>query len=62
MKMARFVLKIVALSLGLAAAVCCAIAYWDRLADFVGCAKEKIMEKKPCCCHSEFDDYADWDD
>ena len=52
MKVARFVLKIVGWSLALAAAVCCVVAYWD-----------KITEKGECCCHpSEFDDYADWDE
>ena len=58
MKIARFVPKIVALSLTVAAGVCCAIAYWDRIAAFFG---EKLPGKGGCC-HSEYDDYADWDD
>ena len=62
MKIARFVLKIVALSLTIAAGVCCIIAYWDKIAAFFVCAKEKLSAGKACCCHSEFDDYADWDD
>ena len=33
MKVARFVLKIVALSLALAAAICAIIAYWDKLGE-----------------------------
>ena len=33
MKIARFVLKIVALSLAAAAAVCAVIAYWDKLSE-----------------------------
>ena len=54
MKVARFVLKIVALSLGAAAAVCAVIAYWDKLTGLSGCAKEKLQRK---ACASEYDDY-----
>ena len=63
MKIARFVLKIVGWSLAVAAAACCIVAYWDKIAEFFGCAKEKLAEKKACCCHhSDYDEYADWDD
>lgn len=62
MKIARFVLKIVAVSMTAMAAACCIVAYWDKIAEFFGCAKEKLQEKKSCCCHSEYDDYADWDE
>lgn len=62
MKIARFALKIVAVSMAVVAAACCIIAYWDKIAEFLGCAKEKLQEKKACCCHSEYDDYADWDE
>lgn len=41
MKIARFVLKIVALSLAAAAAVCAVIAYWDKLSELGDCAKVK---------------------
>lgn len=59
MKVARFVLKIVALSLAAAAAVCCVIAYWDKLADGVRAVRDHFG----CPCRpSEYDDYADWDD
>ena len=34
MKVARFVLKIVGFSLAAAAAVCCIVAYWDKIAGF----------------------------
>ena len=54
MKVARFVLKIVALSLGAAAAVCAIIAYWDKLAELGDCAKDKLQRK---ACASEYDDY-----
>ena len=43
MKVARFVLKIVALSLAAAAAVCAVIAYWDCLAELAGGAKERLQ-------------------
>lgn len=62
MKIARFVLKIVALSLTVAAGVCCIIAYWDKIASFFRGAAEKLPRGGCCCCHSEYDDYADWDD
>ena len=63
MKVARFVLKIVAISMAVMAAACCIIAYWDKIVEFFGCAKEKIAEKTDCICHrSEYDDYADWDE
>jgi len=54
MKVARFVLKIVALSLGIAAAVCAAIAYWDKLAELGGCARERLHRT---ACAGEYDDY-----
>ena len=54
MKIARFVLKIVALSLAAAAVVCTVVAYWDKLAQLCGCAKGKI---KSAACTSEYDDY-----
>lgn len=54
MKVARFVLKIVALSLGAAAVVCAAVAYWDKLAELGCCAKEKFQHS---ACPSEYDDY-----
>ena len=60
MKVARFVLKVVALSLSLAAVVCAVIAYWDKLAEACQCAHGKIREKKASLCRSsEYDDYAE---
>ncbi len=60
MKTARFVLKIVALALGTAAAVCAIIAYWDRLLAIGTGAAEKL--KKKAGCPSEYDDYEDYVD
>jgi hypothetical protein len=54
MKVARFVLKIVALSLGAAAVVCAIIAYWDKLSELGDCAKSKLKRQ---ACASEYDDY-----
>lgn len=59
MKVARFVLKIVAFSLVAAAAVCAIIAYWDKLAALFHAASSKLEEKKSCICKSEYDDYAE---
>lgn len=61
MKVARFVLKIVAVSLAAAAAVCCVIAYWDRIAEFFRGLGQR-MNMKCCCGPSEYDDYADWEE
>ena len=54
MKVARFVLKIVALSLTAAAAVCALIAYWDKLGEVCGDVKTKIQQKASA---SEYEDY-----
>ena len=61
MKIARFVLKIVALALAAAAAICCVIAFWDKIAAYFDSVRERLDGKK-CCCSSEYDDYADWDE
>ena len=53
MKVARFVLKIVALSLAFAAAVCAVIAYWDKLSELCSCAKGKVVAQANS---SEYDD------
>lgn len=61
MKVARFVLKIVGLCLGIAAAVCCVIAYWDKITMGVQTLGAKLGCPR-CQRASEYDDYADWDD
>ncbi len=58
MKVARFVLKCVAMGLAAAAAVCCVIAYWDKITEGVCAIGEKFGCKR---CPSEYDDYADVD-
>lgn len=62
MKVARFVLKCVALGLCVGAAVCAVIAYWDKIMDAFCALKEKIEEKRCGCCASEFEDYADFEE
>lgn len=57
MKVARFVLKIVALALAAAAAVCAVIAYWDKLLELGTCAGEKL--KRSAGRPSEYDDYVE---
>ena len=59
MKVARFVLKIVAFSLVAAAAVCAIIAYWDKLTALFQTVSGKLQEKKACVCKSEYDDYVE---
>ncbi len=60
MKIARFVLKIVAAALAVAALACCVIAFWDKIEAAFYYVKEKLCRSK-CFC-SECDDYLDWDD
>ena len=54
MKIARLVLKIVALSLATAAVVCAVVAYWDKLTQLCGCAKGKLQS---AAGSSEYGDY-----
>ena len=54
MSVARFVLKIVAMSLAAAAVICAIIAYWDKLTELGGCATGKLRRT---ACASEYDDY-----
>ena len=59
MKVARFVLKIVALSLAAAAAVCAIIAYWDGLTELYDNAKCKLQHSAHI---DEYDDYDDYEE
>lgn len=60
MKVARFVLKLVAVLMVVAAAVCAVVAYWDRIVDAFYAVADKIEEKKAeCRFASEYDDYED---
>ena len=60
MKVARFVLKIVAMSMIVAAAACAVAAYWDKIVDAFYTVADKIEEKKAeCRFASEYDDYED---
>lgn len=61
MKLARCVLKIMAVVAVVAAAACAVAAYWDRIVDAFYTVADKIEEKKANCCfeNSEYDDYDD---
>lgn len=60
MKIARFVLKIVAVAMVVAAAACAVVAYWDKIVDAFYAVADKIAEKKAeCRFSSEYDDYED---
>ena len=60
MKIARFVLKIVAAAMVVAAAACAVVAYWDKIVDAFYAVADKIEEKKAeCRFASEYDDYED---
>ena len=45
MKVARFVLKIVGWSLALAAAICCVVAYWDKITSAVCGLKDRLRRR-----------------
>lgn len=61
MKVARFVLKIIAAAAAVSALVCAIIAYWDKIMDLFYTISDKIEEKKAdhCFCSSEYDDFED---
>lgn len=66
MKVARFVLKVVALALTTAAAVCCVIAFWDKIMECVGTVANKLRTHRQyaegCCIADGDEDYSDWDE
>ena len=62
MKIARFILKWVALGLCVAAAVCTVIAYWDKIMKVFHALAGKFTKKSVVCCPSEYEDYADYED
>ena len=58
MKAARFVLKVVAISMAAAAVACAVAAYWDRIVDVFYAIADKIEEKKADIRFaSEYGDY-----
>ena len=61
MKTARFILKIVATVMMVAAVVCAIVAFWDQIMDLFDTIVDKIEEKRADRCFepSEFDDYDD---
>ena len=60
MKVVRFVLKIVAVAMVAAAAVCAVVAFWDRIVDAFYVVADRIEEKKADRRFaSEYDDFED---
>ncbi len=53
--------KVIVVCALLAGAACAVVAYWDQITEFLAGLKAKFCEKKACCCPSEYDDYADWE-
>lgn len=64
MKTARFILKIVAIVMTLAAVVCAIVAFWDQIMDLFDTIIDKVEEKRADRCFepAEFDDFADYED
>lgn len=61
-KATRCILKLMAIGFVVGAAVCAAIAYWDKIVDVFYHVADKIEEKRAKCCDCEFDDYVEFDD
>lgn len=64
---AKFVLKIVALALATAAAVCTVVAFWDKILEGIGSVTNRLRGHKVYAQglingYDEEDDYADWDE
>ena len=57
----QITLEIVLFGLAVAAAVCCVIAYWDKITECVH-GVGRALGLKCCQYPSEYDDYADWDE
>jgi hypothetical protein len=57
MKVAGFVLKVVAAALVTAAAVCAVIAYWDKLVSFGKSLYSKVRAARELACCDEYEDY-----
>ena len=64
MKTARFILKIVATVMTLAAVVCAIVAFWDQIMDLFDTIVDKVEEKRADRCFEpeELDDFADYED
>jgi len=43
-------------------AVCCVVAYWDKIVEAAAGLKAKCRKSGDCCHTTELDDYADWDE
>lgn len=59
MKVAGFVLKVVAAALITAAAVCAVIAYWEKLVSFGKSLYSKIRAAREIACCDEYEDYVE---
>ena len=64
MKTARFILKIVATVMTLAAVVCAIVAFWDQIMDLFDTIIDKVEEKRADRCFepADLDDFADYED
>ncbi len=66
MKAAQSVLKIAAVVLAAAAAVCAVVVFWDKITAGVGSAADKLRCRRQyaegCCVDGDDEDYTDWDE
>ncbi|MBD5083805.1 MAG: hypothetical protein HDT33_01740 [Clostridiales bacterium] len=64
MKTARFILKIVAAVMTLAAVVCAIVAFWDQIMDLFDTIVDKMEEKRADRCFEpeDLDEFADYED
>ena len=66
MKVAQSILKLTAVILALAAAVCAVVAFWEPITSGVSTAANKFRSRRQyaegCCIGEDDEDYTDWDE
>lgn len=61
MKVTRCMMKIVAVTMMVAAAVCAVVTFWDKILDLFYAIADKVEERKANCLvdSSEYEDFED---
>ena len=66
MKVAQSGLKLTAVILAFAAAVCAVVAFWTPITNGVSSAANKVRSRRQyaegCCIDEDDEDYTDWDE
>ena len=59
MKATRFVLKVVAVTLAVAAVACALVAYWDKISETSRYLYGKVRDRKAFASKTEYEDYVE---